>query len=418
MDKNGKKCCISFGKCNKKYFLIILGIIGLIISIIVIFYIFEYTKISSENDKVKKEKENVLNFISYLFFINLGESLMIIPSLILKKNMSSKKSADMSRKSSEDSIERYIFNKKSINFAKKEKIYFFLFGLLKLFVDIIQCLYSYIIENYFILFSDSSRFELLFLYIISKYIYHFNSYKHQYISIIILTVLGILEFIIHYYDDTIYNIIAIFLIDILYSFLKSLFTVYIKGLMEFKYISPYKACFMFGIYNFFIIIIAFIIATFCPCGNSSICKVVYNDKRYFAHILAIFNITGLLLFVMLLLKAIITILNYITINYFSVFHSFLLIYFIKIFNIIGLRNKDSENYFKLYMYIFSFIIGLFFVLLFLEIIELNIFKISYNSKKNIEERAILDENGDDNDNSEEEENEEANTSKEELLKIN
>ena len=55
MDKNGKKCCISFGKCNKKYFLIILGMFGLIVSIIVIFYIFEYSKISSENDKVKRE---------------------------------------------------------------------------------------------------------------------------------------------------------------------------------------------------------------------------------------------------------------------------------------------------------------------------------------------------------------------------
>ena len=72
----------------------------------------------------------------------------------------------------------------------------------------------------------------------------------------------------------------------------------------------------------------------------------------------------------------------------------------------------------MYIYIPAFIIGLLFILLFLEIIELNIFKISYNSKKNIEERAILDENDDDNDNSEEEENEEANTSKEELLKIN
>jgi hypothetical protein len=330
---------------------------------------------------------------------------MIIPSLILKKNMSSKKSADMSRKSSEDSIERYIFNKKSINFSKKEKIYFFLFGLLKLFVDIIQCLYSYVIENYFILFSDSSRFELLFLYIISKYIYHFNSYKHQYISIIILTVLGILEFIIHYYDDKIYNIIAIFLIDTLYSFLKSLFTVYIKGLMEFKYISPYKACFSYGLMSLIPIIIAFIISSFCPCENSSICLVVYNDQTYFAQILAIFKISSIFLFIAFLLKALITILNYITIRYLSVFHSFLPIYFLRILNIGSIGLNDSKIN-KMYIYIPAFIIGLLFILLFLEIIELNIFKFSYNSKKNIEKRAILDANGDDDNCEEEEENEE------------
>ena len=60
----------------------------------------------------------------------------------------------------------------------------------------------------------------------------------------------------------------------------------------------------------------------------------------------------------------------------------------------------------MYIYIPAFIIGLLFILLFLEIIELNIFKFSYNSKKNIEKRAILDANGDDDNCEEEEENEE------------
>ena len=404
MDKNGKKCFISFGKCDKVYILIISGTIILILSIFgILLLLMNYIE-SLEKD----EDKNVLNFISYLFFIYLGESLMVFPGLILKKNMSSKQSQDLTRKEGLNSIERYIYNKKTINFSKKEKIYFVLFGILKLVLEIIKYFFAIHLNGreqfFFLLFNYSFQYELLFLYIISVYIYHFRLYKHQYISIIILTLLGIAITITQYYDKG-YDIIYVFLSDLIYSFFRSLFIVYIKGLMEFKYISPYKACFSYGLMNLIPIIIAFIISSFCPCENSSICLVVYNDQTYFAQILAIFKISSIFLFIAFLLKALITILNYITIRYLSVFHSFLPIYFLRILNIGSIGLNDSKIN-KMYIYIPVFIIGLFFILLFLEIIELNIFKFSYNSKKNIELRAILDANGDDDNCEEEEENEE------------
>jgi hypothetical protein len=66
--------------------------------------------------------------------------------------------------------------------------------------------------------------------------------------------------------------------------------------------------------------------------------------------------------------------------------------------------------------VFSLLFGTFLILLFLEVIEINICKISYNTRKNISKRAFAEiENSklyDDDDDSEEEEDEQ--TEKEEM----
>ena len=81
MEKNESKCskctkCISFGKCDKKMWLLLLGIEIIYIPVLIIILVFGY---KSEN---KTEKNNIINFMSYLFFLNLGESLMLILDLI------------------------------------------------------------------------------------------------------------------------------------------------------------------------------------------------------------------------------------------------------------------------------------------------------------------------------------------------
>ena len=120
MEKNeGKssKCSkyISFGKCYKKMWLILLGVIILYIAVIILFILFDY---KSDN---KKEMNNIINFMSYLFFLNLGESLMLFLDLILKKKITSKNDDSSNKKEELNRMERYIFNKISIEFSKKEK---------------------------------------------------------------------------------------------------------------------------------------------------------------------------------------------------------------------------------------------------------------------------------------------------------
>ena len=384
-----KKRCISCGKINKRYFFLVLGVIITLIIYLVV--IFEFQKNAK---KINLDIDNLtfLNILSYTFFLNIGESLMIIPHFILKKRSSLKNIEINTRHSTNLSI-KYIFNRKSIDFSLKEKINFYSVGLLKLFLYIIFIAYQLYIEIDFKLikfFTYYFQFELLFIFLSSKIMYNIQFYRHQYLSIFILTISGFINFLIKNYDNKIGKFFFSLFSHILYSFLKAFITVYIKGLMEYKYISPYKACYIYGIINLIIITIAYIITSFFPCNyNEETCDVLYNGKYYFAHILAIIDISGLFMFIVLLLKAILLVLNYIIIFNFSVFHSFLIIQLPQIIEADIFENL-FENYFRaIFILIFTFI-NVFFILLFLEIIEINVCKISYNTRKNIENRTKLD----------------------------
>ena len=240
--------CISCGKCNKKYSLLILGVI-LILGVLigVMFGFSSYAKSVNINDKI------LLNFMTYAFFVNLGESLMIIPELILKREISldnynsNTKHVNIIDKRSY----KYIFNKK-INFSLKENIYFYSAGILKLFLDTFHIVYQVKIDDFtdesidFIkMMTYSFQFELLFLFLLSKIMYNTQFYKHQYISIIILTLLGLAKFIVKN-SGNMEKFFLRFFIHIGYSFFKSLITVYIKGLMEYKYFSPYRYDYLFS----------------------------------------------------------------------------------------------------------------------------------------------------------------------------
>ena len=143
MEKNeSKKRCITCGKINKKLCFYILGIIILFIIIIVIMIFYNlYTKANN------LELKDVLNYLSFLFFVNLGESLMIIPGLILKKNARSKHNDSELTQEKSDNITTYIFNPKTINFTKKEYIYLILVGLTKLFLDVMTISYKLFVDK-------------------------------------------------------------------------------------------------------------------------------------------------------------------------------------------------------------------------------------------------------------------------------
>ena len=76
-----KKCCLSFGKCNKKFWaLIVSALIIDVVFIILIIYFFY----SAHNIDINFLME--INMLPYLFMENLCQSFMIIPHLIFKKN--------------------------------------------------------------------------------------------------------------------------------------------------------------------------------------------------------------------------------------------------------------------------------------------------------------------------------------------
>ncbi len=137
-----KKCCISFGKFNKKYFYLILGVI--ITQLILVFLIVIFNIYSRDKNI---NHFNVINFMSYIFFTSLCESFMIIPDLILKKSISSKNNTQLAKKLEKYTIE-FIFNDNSPEFSSKESIIFICAGILKLFLDIVYIIYKLYLEKY------------------------------------------------------------------------------------------------------------------------------------------------------------------------------------------------------------------------------------------------------------------------------
>jgi len=382
-----KKRCISCGTCNKKYCFLILGAFIIYMALGIFNFVFLY--FFYENNE--ENEFNIINIMSYTFFSSLCESLMIIPDLILKRKIKSEKDDSSNKEQNRNITIKYIFNPNTVIFSLKEKIYFFSAALLKLILDIIFILYQYYFSKYYYMLSFVLiyyfHFELICLFLLSKLMFNTKYYRHQYFSIIVLAIAGFAKFIIYFYDVGLGYFFLHLLIHLAYSTCKSLLTVYMKGLMEYKYVTPYKACYLMGIFNFFITTIIYIIVSFYPCDNS-LCRVEYNNKKYFGNILTIFNYSSLFTLGCVLIKTILLILTYKVINDFSVCHSFLIGQILSVLEYSS--NYIYNNFFILTIVLILFVINIFFILVFLEIIQINICKLNYDLKKYIERRATQD----------------------------
>ena len=384
--ENKKRCtlCISCGTCNKKYCCLIFGVwlTLLALDIINIPFMFFYKENFEEN------KFNIINIMSYSFFSSFCESLMIIPDLILKRKIKSEKEVSSNKELKRNITIEYIFNPNTVIFSLKENIYFFSAALLKLILDIIFILYQY----YYTKFNHPTmvlmyyfHFELICLFLLSKLMFNNKYYRHQYFSIIVLAIVGLGKFIIYFYNKGLGHFFLHLLIHLTYSTFKSLLTVYMKGLMEYKYVTPYKACYLMGMFNFIITFIIYIIVTLCPCDNS-LCRVEYNNKKYFGNILTIFNYFSLIPLGDIFIKTIRLVLTYKVIDDFSVCHSFLICQPFTVMEF-GLISDDFNVIFSAFSYILI-LINIFLILVFLEIIQINICKLNHDLKKNIETRAM------------------------------
>jgi len=192
--------------------------------------------------------------------------------------------------------------------------------------------------------------------------------------------------------------IITFALNVAYSTLFGIYYICIKKLMKYKFISPAKCNFMIGIINFPLIILIYLIISFTPFGN-------IENKYYFDNIFELFNnlrksdIKTIIILISLpfAYAILLFIINKIIYDY-SIFHLYIPIlidYFIE--NII--KNLGA---FENTLLISSFFIELIIILVFIEIIEINLCGLSKNLKRNIDLRGIIDtnltfENDDDDD---------------------
>ena len=396
------KFCISFGQLELKYFFYCV----LFVSIEMYIYYFIFHK--EEEEKLISD-HYLIN--SFCFF--LGYLLNFIPALIIHIKSKAKEKPIINKLEDEKnhSIE-YIYNKPYDNYlSTKDIIKFLLICLILIIADFIETEGIIIdisldknneneidnkIDNKY---NDSYFFmEYIIIFLVSiftKEVY----YKHQYISFFILFLFEVIKFIYFVIDKSHeYHNISFFL-NIIYSILYAIYFLYIKNIMKYKFISPYKCNFMIGIINVPIIILIYFIISLTPLGNDK-SEYYYDNIFKFFKDLGNFETKGLIKLISLpIVYGIYQFIVIKTIYDYSIFHMyipFLIEYFLE--NI----TKDFNMIEKSFL-IVSLFIELIMILVFIEIIEINCCGLNKNLKKNIQERGTIDsslniENDDDNDN--------------------
>jgi len=381
---------IALGDFNKKYFIIF--IIFLITCSIEYFLISYIDKITNYRTKFRTNKllSSTLTYI--------GQFLCFIP-LIITKICNYKKSSITSKNNKSSFKIKYIFNNSNNLITFKDKILIIIICSLLLVNDIINILISYLIKIGGILYNQEFYFmEYLFLFLISKYIFNLNYYKHQYYSIIFIILFGLLKYLVKLYcevnlKDKYKEIILILLLQIMQAFIDSYTIGNVKILMGSKYLSPYLICSIFGLINGLITIISYFIVSYFPC-NHNLCDLVYNNKIYFDNIYSVFdNLTSIEIFLLIYTifqAGIYQILVYITINDFTVCHIFLFYQIIEFADsFVEIFSRDI-NIFVVSILIICGIFEIFIVLILLEIIELGFCGLNYNTKRNIKKRALIE----------------------------
>ena len=392
------KIYISSGNCDKKYFFLILGFI--------LSFSFSLPLTISANRVVVNE-----NFLYCIFIFFLGQSLCFIPELIYKKFNKKKINSSSRRITNSSKIIHYIFNKNNSNtkFSFKEMLIFFFMCLVlllnyfifyiggKISLDInraninITSFDEFIINNYTstnnndtnINKSNVDNYEFIFFtyiifFFVSAFVFKNSYYRHQYCSITFLVLLGLSKLLIRItFLEINYNFI---LLSFLYDFVSTIIFGYLKGLMKYKFFSIYKCNYLPGLINIVIIIICYFllgneINNFINQTNNVNITLDFNKFNIVFSILELIFSAFYGLFI-----------NQILNNY-TVFHIFLplnLIYLV-IHIIETTQKKDNlvEDIFLIIIDIVEFII----ILVFLELIEINICSLSYNTKKNIRKRA-------------------------------
>ena len=364
------KLLLSLGKIDKKIFFCLLAYLLLSLLLSLMYRIYFSKK---ENDRI-----NISLSIFSEFFLNV---FFIIPELIIKKNKNTNK--EETNRISVNTI-NYIFNNPNKKNYKGFQYLFISFIILVIYFygsDIYMAIYR---EQSSILRNDSNKsLKIIYLFILSKLINKSNFYKHQYLSLALIALMGVIRFIINILELDYEFKFPDFLLPLFFLFLfpliESAIFFIIKQYMEYKYYSPFFICFVMGIVISAISLIMFLIFAFIECGESQVCEVL-SAKTVISE-----NITYVFLVIESIINAFFLFIEILTINHFTVFHLMLLY---GIFNLVkNIIYISKKNYYQKIIIIVSFIIEIFAVLVFVEIIILNFCGLNFDIKKNIIFRA-------------------------------
>ena len=283
---------------------------------------------------------------------------------------------------------------------KKDYIFIGLISLLLLIIDIYKyfILIGFKIISYrsYIMILNSWALLLLFSILISYFLFKIRVYNHHKLVIYIC-----ISFEIYFFSVVIdtreKNDFILLFTQFGISFIESIIIILIKNIMDIKFFSPFKVCYLIGFFN---LIMSFIILLILSKVKCNIDLQLCNEDENIFNFSSIYttNINFFYIFIYLFFTSLFNGINKYLINAvlkkYTIFHVsifyqynsyefiFLIITKLSIIN-------DNETITKItnIIHIIFTIFGIFLHFIFLEIIELNFCNLSNNIKRNIQDRA-------------------------------
>jgi len=384
----GKYC--SLGKLDKNYiYIAFISSITLGIGFISMYF---FKKNSKSGIVEGVEPNKLLKTLSRY----LGFDLCYFGELILQRYMKRKeeiKNDELIYKDKKRAkIMDYIFSEFK-NKLKNKDILFFLFICLINLIDDFLIIFIKAKKNQgFIIFNEEyNSIEFILLFIISIFIFKMFYYKHQHTSITLIIIMELFRYVIRQYNDNNFSF-DYFILQGLRALCDCIFFGYIKALMEYKYFSEYKCCYIFGFVNTPILIVLYLIFSHISFKEENLlCSLEYNGSYYFDNIYSIFKNIN---FIQVLTFLVYTICNGVyqlfvnkTIGQFTMCHLFIPCQITQLI----INIYDSRSDWKLLStVIISGFFEILFTFVFLELIVLNFLGLNKNVKKNIINRAVED----------------------------
>ena len=364
--------CISFGKINFKY---------------VIILIFFVLKVLYSSFIVFKYSEKIKNHtLLDLFLSNFGYFLCVIPALISKKIYRKRYDSTSSIKINNNykNFVNRLYNKPySENLTYKEIINLFIISAIELLVE-----FCYIIANIINNYDYNEKFffiEILIWFFFPSIFLQLIFYKHQYVSIIIITIIGLIKTSISSFVSRNFDYKTLILEIIIYTS-NGIIYGYLKGLMEYKLFSPYKCCYSIGLINSILLIIIYFIVSYAPCNLEFLCE----EEEHLDNIYLLFKDINYKEILVLISYSLLCGIDCLLIN--IIMNNLTLYHILIVFHIEQFTNKILyyENKINRIATISYFIVELLFIFVFLEIIEINFCKLNKDLKRKIQDRASLE----------------------------
>ena len=355
---------IKFGKINKKFLIPVFG--GFIV------LVYKLTIPNVPKNEIISKNPFIINI-----YVSLGMLFALIPFIILKHRS---KASSVSETQTESKLKfELLYNEQYLdNSSLKLKLilysttFDFLQGLL------LNLFCSEFVYNLWI-------FDIILMSLFSYLILKMKLYNHQFFSMIIIIIFGFMLNIIVYFklddNDKKLNFLEIF-IKFLCEICLSLNMVIIKYNMVKTYCSPYVICFYQGLFDLILNVIVLIIINL---SGVVIAGIKYPDNFY--ELFDNYDIYDFIIcFIIIIVYFVYNIVLLVTCDYFTPFHILITSIIKECYNYLQLDENTNLNI----LGFFILVIIAFMFLVFIEIIEINVCNISYNTKNNIETRALID----------------------------